>query len=183
MPLLQTPGHSRASLDQSLVGSLFLSPGSWCTQSLFVFSRSLFSQSCVSSGSSMVGLMGTYSKRAYTIPRSTSPRAQPLQQSTADPYLCRRYSNTVLAQSLCGLWVLVCTRFVWALWASLVGMELDSNCDFAPPTILLGLFCPWGIFFGGIQHSSVDDCSSARCNFGVLTGEDKQTSFYSTMEL
>ena len=32
MPLLETPGHSQASLGQSLVGSLFLSPGSWCTR-------------------------------------------------------------------------------------------------------------------------------------------------------
>ena len=32
MPLLETPGYSRASLGQSLVGSLLLSPGSWCIQ-------------------------------------------------------------------------------------------------------------------------------------------------------
>ena len=32
MPLLETPGHSWASLCQSLVGLLLLSPGSWCTQ-------------------------------------------------------------------------------------------------------------------------------------------------------
>ena len=31
-PLLETPGHPPASLGQSLVGSLLLSPGSWCTQ-------------------------------------------------------------------------------------------------------------------------------------------------------
>ena len=31
-PPLKTPGHSQASLAQSLVGSLLLSPGSWCTQ-------------------------------------------------------------------------------------------------------------------------------------------------------
>ena len=30
-PPLETPGHSWASLGQSLVESLFLSPGSWCT--------------------------------------------------------------------------------------------------------------------------------------------------------
>ena len=30
--LLETPGHSRASVGPSLVGSLLLSPGSWCTQ-------------------------------------------------------------------------------------------------------------------------------------------------------
>ena len=32
MPPSETPGHSRASLGQSLVESLLLSPGSWCTQ-------------------------------------------------------------------------------------------------------------------------------------------------------
>ena len=31
-PLPETPGHSQASLGQSLVGSLLLSPGSWCAQ-------------------------------------------------------------------------------------------------------------------------------------------------------
>ena len=37
--------------------------------------RSLFPHSCVSSGSSMVGLMATSSKKAYATPRSTTPRA------------------------------------------------------------------------------------------------------------
>ena len=32
MPPLKTPGHSQESLSQSLVGSLLLSPGSWCAQ-------------------------------------------------------------------------------------------------------------------------------------------------------
>ena len=36
----------------------------------------------------------------------------PLWQSTADPYLHMRHSNTVLSQSLWGLWVLAHTRFV-----------------------------------------------------------------------
>ena len=31
-PLPETPGHSRASPGQSLVGSRLLSPGSWCAQ-------------------------------------------------------------------------------------------------------------------------------------------------------
>ena len=31
-PLPETPGHSWVSRCQSLVGSLLLSPGSWCTQ-------------------------------------------------------------------------------------------------------------------------------------------------------
>ena len=79
---------------------------------LFVPSKCLFPQSCVSSGSFMVGLMVTSSKRAYAIPKSGTPRAPSLWQSTADPYLHRRHSNTVLAQSLWGLWVLVHTKFV-----------------------------------------------------------------------
>ena len=62
--LPETPGHSQASLSQSLVGSVLISPGSWCTQDLFVPSKSLFPQSCVSSGGSM-GLRMTSSKRAY----------------------------------------------------------------------------------------------------------------------
>ena len=32
MPLPETPGHSGASLGQSLVESLLLFPGSWCAQ-------------------------------------------------------------------------------------------------------------------------------------------------------
>ena len=31
-PPLEIPGHSQASVGQSLVGSLLLSPGYWCTQ-------------------------------------------------------------------------------------------------------------------------------------------------------
>ena len=30
LPLLETPGHAHTSLAQSLVGTLLLSPGSWC---------------------------------------------------------------------------------------------------------------------------------------------------------
>ena len=75
MPLPETPGHPWAGLGQSLVGSLLLSPGSWCTQVSVCALQSLFPWSCVSSGSSMVGLMETSSKRAYAIPKSAAPRA------------------------------------------------------------------------------------------------------------
>ena len=158
-PLPETPEHSWASLGQFLVGSLLLSSGPGVHNVLFVPSKSLFTQSSVSSDGFLVGLMATSSKRAYAIPRSPAPRTLPLQQSTADPYLHRRHSDTVLAQSLWGLWVLVGTRFVWALCVSLAGMGFDSKCDFAPLIILLGLLlCPWiwGIFFfGGIQHLTI----------------------------
>ena len=111
-PLLETPGHSRASLGQSLVGSLLLSSGSWCTQGSVCALQESISQSCVSSSSSMVRLMATSSKRAYATPRSDAPRALSLLQSTADQYLHGRRSNTFLSQCLWAPWVLVCTRFV-----------------------------------------------------------------------
>ena len=58
-----------------LWGSLLLSPRSWCTKGFCVPSKSLFLQSCVSSGGSVVGLMVTSSKRAYAISRFTATRA------------------------------------------------------------------------------------------------------------
>ena len=88
--LHQTPGHSQASLGQSLVGSLLLSPGFWCIQgSVCALPETVFP---VSSGGSMVGLTTTSSRRTYAIP---APRAPAPQHSFR-----RRRSNTVLAVSV-----------------------------------------------------------------------------------
>ena len=70
--LLDTHGHVWVSF---LWGhcSFLLGPGAhkvW-----FVPSKSVFPQSCVTSGDSMVGLMVTSSKRTYAIPRSAALRA------------------------------------------------------------------------------------------------------------
>ena len=74
-PPPETPGHSRASLVSLLWGhcSFLLGPGAH--KVLFVPSKSQFPQSCVHSGSSIVGLMMTSSKRAYTLPKFAAPRA------------------------------------------------------------------------------------------------------------
>ena len=70
-PLTHTSaGDCWASLGQSFVGSLLLSPGSWCIQGSVCALQESISQSCVRSGSSLVGLMVTSS-----IPRSAAPRA------------------------------------------------------------------------------------------------------------
>ena len=42
----------------------------------------------------MVRLTVASFKRAYAIPKSAAPEPLPLQQSTADPHLHRRHSNT-----------------------------------------------------------------------------------------
>ena len=77
-PPPETPGHSQASLGQSLVRPLLLSPGSWCAQVLFVPSKGLFPQCCVSSGGSMVGLMVIPSKRVMPYPGLLHPEPLPL---------------------------------------------------------------------------------------------------------
>ena len=74
-PPLETPGHSRASLSQSLVGSLLLSPGSWCTQGSVWALPESFSPVLCKFWWLYGGLMAISSKRAYAIPRSTVPRA------------------------------------------------------------------------------------------------------------
>ena len=114
---------SRTPTGKSAVGSLLLSPGSWCTR--FCLPSKTISQSYRSSGSSMVGLMATSPKRTYAI---RTPRAPPLQQTTADPDLCRR-RQMQFCLSLCGFLGLAHTRSVGALWASLAGMGFDSKCE------------------------------------------------------
>ena len=75
MPLPQTSGPSWASLVQSLVGSLLLSPGSWCTQGSVCALPESVSPALCKFWRLYGGVNGDLSKRAYAIPRSTAPRA------------------------------------------------------------------------------------------------------------
>ena len=182
MPPPGTPGHSQASLGQSFVGSPHLSPGSWCAHG-FVCAL----QEPASLVLCKFWLMATTSKRAYATSRSTAPKTPTSVAGHCwpiPPQETLKHLKAGLAY-LCG--VFWCAQgFIWAFWASLAGRGFDSKCDFAPPTVFLGLLlCPgmWGIFFDGIQHSPVVDCSAASCNFGALLGEDESTSFYSVILL
>ena len=143
--LTDTPlGHSRASQGQYLVGSLLLSSGSWYAHSsVWALPESVSPVLC-KLWWLYGGLMVTSFKKACAIPRSTASRAPALTAVRCWPVPPQENPNTVLSQSLWGLWVLVRTRFVWALWASLVGMGFDSKCDFSLPIVLLGLLlCLW----------------------------------------
>ena len=85
------PNHTSAT-------NSWTAPFSWvlvCKRFVCSLQESV-SQSCVSSGVSMMGLMATSSKRAYAIPRSAAPRAPAPAVGSADPYLHRRHSSTVL---------------------------------------------------------------------------------------
>ena len=64
---------------------------------------------------------------------------------------------------------------VSALILNMTTLLLPSCCSFS---FALGLWVP---FSGMFQHSPVDGCSEASCDFGVLAGADKRTSFYSAI--
>ena len=137
---------------------------------------------------SMVGLMATSSKSASATWRwlhpdccmqSPCPCGRPLltHTSSGDTQTLRGR----LAQSLWGSpdvhkVLFESSEHLWWVW----GLNLNSISA-------LQLYC-WGCsfalgyeisFFGGIQDSPVHGCSAASCNFGILTGEDECTSFYS----
>ena len=92
-------------------GSVFCgvtTPFSWSTQLSVCALPESVSQSCVSSGASIVGKWQTPPRGLRPYPSLLYPEPLSLQQSTTDLYLCRRHSNTVLSQSLWGPQVLVC---------------------------------------------------------------------------
>ena len=121
-PLPETPGRSRASLGQLLVGSLLLSPGFWCTRFCLCPPRVRFPSPVLSSGSSVVGFMATSSKRAHAIPRcctqSPCPCGRPLLTHTS-----KGDTQTQFCLSLCEISVSWCTQglfepseCLWWVW-------------------------------------------------------------------
>ena len=109
---------------------------------LFVPSKSLFPQSCVSSGICLVGLIATSSKRAYATSRSATPRVpaptavhcwpEPLQDTL-------KYNS----DSVCGVSGSQCTQGFFEPPTVFGGYGVDSKCDLSPPSIVLGLLlCP-----------------------------------------
>ena len=163
--LLDTHGQVWVSL---LWGhcSFLLGPG--VQKVLFVPSKSLFPQSSVSSGDSMVGLRATSSKRAYATPKSAAPRAPAPAAVHCWPVppqeTLKHGSVSVSVRSLGPGAHKVCLSPLSVSGA----MGFDSKHDFAPPTILMGLLlCPstWGISSKSLQH-----CAAAIPAPAVLLG-------------
>ena len=106
---LDTQGNSGSVL---LWGSLLHSLGSWCTQGFVCVLQESVSQVLCKVWWLCFGLMVTYFKRAYAIPRSTAPRAPAPAAGYCwpiPPQETLKHSKAGLAHSL---WVLlVCTRF------------------------------------------------------------------------
>ena len=141
-PIHTFAGNFQPPAGKSPVRSLFLGPGA---QGSVVPAKSLFPQSCVSSGCSMLGLMATSCKRTYAIP---APRASVLAADHRQPVrpqeTLKHSSVSVSVGSLGPGAHKVCLSPL-----SISGRSrFNSKHEFAPPTVLLGLrLCPcaWGI--------------------------------------
>ena len=144
MLLLKTPGHSWASLGQSLVGSLLLSPESWCIQGSVRALQETVSPVLCNFRWLYGGVSATSSRRTYAIPRSTAPRAPApvaVHCWPGPPQETLKHSSvSVSVQSLCPGVNKICLSPLWISGR----YGVCSKCNFAPPTILLGLLlCPW----------------------------------------
>ena len=84
-----------------------------------------------------------------------------------------KHSKSNLAQSLWGIWVLVCTQgFAWALWASLVGMGFYSKYDFywrrqwqPTPVLLPGKSQGWRSLVGCSPWGREESDTNERLHF------------------
>ena len=112
------------------------------------------------------------------------PESLTLGHSTADPYLQRRHSNTVLlilcgvSGSWCAQGLLEPSKHLWWVW----GLVLNTISPLLPSCWGFSFALRHGVSFfcggaEGIQHSPVNSCSAASCNFGVLAGEDERIPY------
>ena len=182
-PPLESPGNSWASLGQSPVGSLLISPGSWCTQgSVCALQESVSPVLC-----KFWQLYGRVNDDLFHKGLCHSHVC-----STQGPCPCGRplLTHIFTGDTQTQFWLSLCG--VSESWCTQGSFEPSEHLwwvrGLIPNVILPLLLSCWCFsfalrhalsFFGGIQHSPVIGCSAATCSFGVLTGEDEHMSFYS----
>ena len=131
---------SQTPTDKSPVGSLFLSPGIWCTRFCCVLQESI-SQSYVSSDRSMLGLMATSPKRTYAIPKPRTPVPAAVHCWPVSPQEMLKHSSVSVSVGSLGPGV---HKVCLSPLSVAGGNGVCSKCEFAPPTVFLGLFLfPW----------------------------------------
>ena len=161
--------------------SFLLGPGVHTV--LFVPSKSLFHQSSVSSGGSVVGLR-------WPPPRGLMPYQDLLH---LEPFPCSRplLTHTSTGDIQTQFWLSLCGAS--GSWCAQGLFETSEHIWRVRGLILNGILplqpsC-WGFFalgcgvsfFGGIQHSPVNGYSVASCSFGIFTGKDEHVPFYSAI--
>jgi len=164
------PPHQQVDLVQSSVGSLLLSSGSWYTQGFVCALQDWslgFPQSC---GSPII--------KSHWPSRSDSlgiPRPFVWFPGLEAWYGAQNFHNsgkTSLVLSFSSLW----SPTSWELDLILLWWRPSYYLTEASSCVLMGVY-----FFGGFQRPSVNGCSTASCDFGVLTGGNECTAFYSAI--
>ena len=184
-PLLETPGHSQGSLGQSLVGSLLLSPGSWCKQVSVCALRESVSPVPYKFWRLHGGVNGDLLQEGLChtqvcCTQSPCPCNRPLLTCTFTGD-----TQTQFWLSLCGGSGSWCTQGLFEpserLW-QVRGLIPNVISRLLPSCWGFSFTLGHGVsFFDGIQHSPADSCSAVSCSFGVPSGEDERTSFCSVM--
>ena len=133
MSPLQISGHFWASLGQSFVGSLLLSPGSWCAQGSVCALQESVSQSCVSSGGSMVGLIDLPQEglchTQVCCTQSPRPSGRPLLTHTSarDTQTPKGRSGSVSVGSLGPIEGLLCVKKFYKHFTAMNSYNLHSD--------------------------------------------------------
>ena len=126
MPLPKTLGHSQASLHQSLLEAMFLSPGSCAQGFVCALQESVFPVLCKFSW--LYGrINGDLHQEGFCHTQvwcTQNPCSWSKPLLTHTPTGTFKHSKTGLAQSLWGL--LVCKSLVWAFQVSLAGMWFQN---------------------------------------------------------
>ena len=166
------------------MGSLFLSPGSWCAQGFVCALQESVSPVLGKFLQLYGGVNGDLLQEGLCHVQICC---------TQGPCLCGRPLQThtsIESQALKERYGAVCvgslgvhkvlfepSNLLWWVWGLILSMifPLQPSCwDFFDLGDRIS-------FLGTIQHSLVDGCSAMSCKFGVLTGEDEHMSFYSTI--
>ena len=111
--------------------SFLLGPG--VQKALFVPSKSLFPQSCVRSGSSMMGLMVTFSKRAYALCHTHidctqtpwTPSSPPLTRTSSgdtQTHFCLSFCR--VSESWCSQGMFEPSEYLWQIWGLILNVIL-----------------------------------------------------------
>ena len=107
--------------------------------------------------------------RQATVDRTSAGDTQTLKGRSGSDSVESPGAHKVLFES---------SEHLWQVW----GLILNTILPLLPSCWGFSFVFGCGVsFFGGIQHSPVDGCSAASCNFGVLAGEDEFMSFYSAI--
>ena len=128
-PLLEAPGCSQVSLGQSLVGSLLLPPGSWCTQSFVCALQESVSPVLCKFWWLYGGVNGNLLQDGLCHTQVCCTQSPCPCGRTLLACISLGNTQTQVLFSLCGVYCYA-QGTVWGLQASLADMGFNSKCDF-----------------------------------------------------